>query len=196
MLIVNDRMPPAGHDPAYILEQLTAFANTCSPACVLLDFQRPGNPETTAVAKAVAGALPCPVGVSEMYARELPCPIFLPTPPPDCPLEQWLQPWAGREVWLEAALEQLDITVTEAGSQVMALPLTDVPEKCFQEIALHCRYRMQVDEQRAVFHLYRTKEDLTLLLQEAQALGVTRAVGLYQQLGDFTPVCTQDDRGV
>lgn len=188
MLIINDRTPPAGHDPAHICEQLSAFAGICRPGCVLLDFQRPGNPETAAIAKAVAAALPCPVSVSEAYVGELSCPVFLSAPPPDCPLGQWLQPWDGREIWLEAALEQLDIAVTGAGSQVTALPLTDVPEDCFPEKALHCRYRVQLEEQRAVFHLYRTKEDLSALLQQAQGLGVTRAVGLYQQLGDFTPV--------
>ena len=47
---------------------------------------------------------------------------------------------------------------------------------------LHCHYQIHTDADSARFTLFRTPEDLDELLIEGEALGVTRAVGLYQEL--------------
>lgn len=185
MVILNDRIPVCGHDPDFIVEQVKELVLRLKPDCLLLDFQRPGEPQTARIAAALAALPDCPVGVSEVYAPELCCPVFLPPPPLDIPLADYLLPWRGRELWLEAAIECAAITVTEEGSRYEALPFSPPPENAFHEPKLHCHYSTQVGEDAVTFRLYRTYEDLLALLQEAEALGVTRTAGLYQQLGDF-----------
>ena len=187
MVILNDRIPVHGHDPELILSQLHALTERLRPECILLDFQRPSDPRTARIAAALDGFSGCPLGVSELYAEPLGCPVFLPPPPPDCPPEKWFAPWQGRELWLEAALERTVVTLTEDGAHREALEYAAPPEGCFPAPGLFSRYRIRLTESTAQFHLYRTKEELSALLKKAGALGVTRAVGLYQQLGDYSP---------
>ena len=182
MLILNDRTPIHGHDPRRIIGQLSEVLETLKCESLLLDFQRPEVAETAALTREIVGALPCPVAVSEPYAHELTCPVFLPPVPPDTRLRDHLAPWQGREIWLEAALDGLVRTLTDAGSAAAPLPPGESPEGGRRDEALHCHYTIRLTEAQAAFTLYRTPEDLTALLEEAAAHDVTRAVGLYQEL--------------
>ena len=182
MLILNDRTPVLGHDPQLIAAQLTELAEQWQISSVLLDFQRPEQPRTAAIAGAVLDALTCPVGITEYYAKDLYCPVFLSPPPLHQPLEVYLAPWAGRELWLEAALDSEVITVTEAGSHCAAGYPPSSQYFPFTDERLHCRYHTQVSEEQIRFTLQRTPEDLAGLLQQAQELGIARAIGLYQEL--------------
>ena len=182
MLILNDRTPAQGHDPDMILHQLQELEASIHYKYILLDFQRPDSPENAAVAKALTAASCCPVGVSELYARELECPVFLPPAAPHVPLKEHLAPWQGREIWIEAALDVEVITVTEKGSVSSPLPPAEIPENSLEDPALHCHYRSKTFDDRIDFTLWRTRDDLTNLLREAESLGVTLAVGLWQEL--------------
>lgn len=182
MLILNDRTPICGHDPQLITNQLVELVQTFKCGCVLLDLQRGGVDETGALVKAIAESLPCPVGVSELYAEGVDCPVFLPPVPPDVPVGEYLRPWQGREVWLEAALDGAVITLTEDGSACAPLPLGRHPEGGHRDERLHCHYIINMEE-NARFTLFRIREDLDALLAEAEAFGTTRAVGLWQELG-------------
>lgn len=177
MVILNDRIPLAGHDPAYILDQLAQVK--CG--CILLDFQRPDVPETVALTQAIVEAETRPVGVSPFYCQGLNCPVFLPPVPPDTPLESYLAPWEGRELWLEAALDGMVWTVTEHGSRPGPLPR--IPDRGFRDDDLFCRCRVGIFDDRAEFSLWRTREDLDALLTAAASHGVTKAIGLWQELG-------------
>ena len=176
MVILNDRTPIHGHDPDTILQQLMALR----PSCLLLDFQRPGVDTVMELARILAKELPCPVGVSHIYGKELNCPVFLPPVPPDAALEEYLDPWLGREIWLETALEGITYTLTENGSTTS--PLLHPPQDGFPEESLHCHYKIGVNDNCAQIHLYRTPEDLENLLEKAKNHGITKAVGLYQEL--------------
>lgn len=182
MLIVNDRTPVCGHDSRLIVEQLAEAVDRLHPECILLDFQRPNYPETATIAKAIVSQLACPVGVAEGYADTLDCPVFLPPPPLDQPLKFHLQPWEHREIWLEAALDKTTITVTEDGSTFSSGVFSPDLDNSFREESLFCHYRVETTDTSAQFHLFRTREDLSSLLETAESLGVTRAVGLYQEL--------------
>lgn len=182
MVIVNDRTPINGHDPELILEQLTALLEQQRPSCFLLDFQRPGEAQTEAVAKCLTEQLPCPVGVTAYYAESLSCPIFLSPPPLHIPLSEYLTPWKGREIWLEAATDAETITVTAEGSRFTPAVIEKLEEPYFAETMLHCRYHTSLAQDAAVFTLLRDRQELTALLAEAEKLGVGQAVGLYQQL--------------
>ncbi len=178
MLVLDDSTPPEGHEPELILKQLSAQIWRYGCESLLLDFQRPGYGQLRKLARLLSEGLPCPVGVSELYAEGLNCPVFLPPVPPDKPLDVHLSPWKGREIWLEAALDGLTLTLTEKGCTTTPLP--DLPEQGQQDTSLHCHYTV---ESPGTFHLWRTRQDLEELLQEAETLGVTRAVGLWQELG-------------
>lgn len=184
LLILNDRTPIHGHDPERIAAQLTELIAQLKCHRVLLDLQRPGEAETIALVKKLANALPCPVGVSEPYAAGLNCPVFLPPVPPDTPVKAHLAPWEGREVWLEAALDSLYIHLTPDGASrsPAAGPLSGTSH---HDDTLHCHYHIHTAPDHAGFTLWRTPKDLEELLKEAEGLGVTVSVGLYQEMGSI-----------
>lgn len=183
LLILNDRTPVLGHDPALIAAQLSEAVGEWEADGVLLDFQRPDSSLTTKITESILAKLPCPVCVSEQYARELNCPVFLPPCPLNQPLSDYIGPWKGRELWLEAALDTQEITVTPTGSRISTdCPVWDSPF-IHQDLQLHCHYCIDTGGDQVRFVLRRTEEDLSALLQEAEALNISRAVGLYQELG-------------
>lgn len=181
LLIVNDRTPICGHDPGLILEQLATVITEQSVAAVLLDFQRPDLLETQSLAKYLLG-LPCPVVVSHLYARKLDCPVFVPPVAVNRKIQEHLAPWQGREIWLETALGGITIKLDTHGSVTDEYAIENAVPLPFSDFDLHCHYRIETGADTAVFHMQRTKEDLTQLLEECAQYGVTTAVGLYQEL--------------
>ena len=181
MLTLNDRTPICGHDPALIAEELTKVIERRHCSSLLLDFQRPDCEEIAILARALIDALPCPVGLSAGYAKGFSCPVFLPPVPLDTPLASYLAPWQGREIWLEAALDGLQITLTSQGCKFSPIPYPSFSDG-FMEETLYCHYQIQTGADFAEFTLYRTREDLNSLLEEAEILGVTSAIGLWQEL--------------
>ena len=185
LLIVDDITPPHGHDSARIAEQLTFCAEAFQCSGILLDFQRQNFPETEALAKHLAEALPCPTAVSESYAHDLDCPVFLPPISPSVALEDHFTPWQGREIWLEIGLWGELLTLTQQGCTVTPLPHPDPNCEGFNDQKLHCHYTIETKENSAGFTLWRNWEDIEKLLEEAETLGVTTAVGLFQELHGF-----------
>ena len=179
LLILNDRTPVHGHDAKRIRETLEEAVTQLSCCGLLLDFQRPDCPETEIIVKELL-TLPCPVCVSDLYARELDCPIFLPPVPLTVPVEEYLSPWQGREIWLEAATGCVSFTVTENGCSVS--PFQQKGDFPFRDERLHCHYRTELRDDSAIFHVSRSKADLVALLEESSSFGVAKAVGLWQEL--------------
>lgn len=175
MLIVDDSLPVAEHDPRQIAVQLKEAVEVLHCSRVLLDFQRPGIVRTAQIAKAVAQALPCPVGVSECYARGLNCPVFLPPLPLHMPLQDYIGAWQGRPVWLELMPDRMVYTVTKDGCSKSVFqgagpfPHSDEPA-C-------CRYRIEVSEDAIRFILTRGPAELEQLKHRAEA---ECFIGLYQ----------------
>ena len=181
LLILSDYTPLQGHDPELITEQLRRCVDAFGCRGLLLDLQREYDTGLAYLCRQLAAALPCPVAATPAYARELDCGVFLPPAAPSVPLAEQLAPWQGREIWLELALDGEIITLTEAGAEVTPLPRFAPPEDGFGEPALHCHYRIETTRDKALFTLWRTREDVAALLEEAEVLGVTTAVGLYQE---------------
>ena len=182
ILILNDRTPVHGHDPQRVAEALQQAAESLQCSGILLDFQRPGCGETEAIVQRVL-TLPCPVCVSHLYAKDLDCPIFLPPAPLLKTAEEYLAPWKKREVWLEAALNGCRVTVTETGSRAAPLMPGETADCPNCDMQLLCHYGVVFDQNKAVFTLKRTKNDLKNLMKEAEKRGVTRFLGLWQELG-------------
>ena len=181
LLLVDDSEPIRDHDPRLVLDQLAACAERLDCRGIVLDFQRPDREEAQALAELLTSALPCPVAVSESYAAPLTCPVFLSPVPPSAPPEACLAPWAGREVWLELALDAVEVTVTERGSTFLSLPSAPAAEPEFFDKDLICRYHCDILEDAVRFTLRRAAEDLEGYLAAAEKLGATQAVGLYQE---------------
>lgn len=185
MVIVDDMIPIESHDPNRICQELTDLVATFQLSGVLLDLQRPNVDESYGLCKVLSQALPCPVGVTEYYAEGLSCPVLISVPlrTDICAL---VKKWKGRELWLEAALEAQKITISKEGAQVAPWDIEDLPEPFHEDAALHCRYHWQARNSTAVFTVQRDFAALEHLVDAASKLGVTRAVGLYQQLHSFT----------
>ena len=181
LLILNDRVPLWGHDPGRITAQLDQAVETLDCSGLLLDFQQQDNMETKAMAEFLISSLPCPVAVSEICAEGLDCPVFLSPCPHHTHLKEHMAPWAGREVWLDLAVDAETISLTKDGCTVFPLPMGEIPEGGFCDEALHCHYRTEVGEDFARFTLWRTREDLRALAREAEELGVKSMVGLWQE---------------
>lgn len=181
LLILDDSSPLDGHDPQLVCQQMKEIVAQWECAGVLLDFQRENQEGEKEMAAAIVSALPCPVAVSALYAQGLTCPVFLPPTAVSAPLEEALAPWKGRECWLELALNGECITVTQTGATVS--DLAQFPTDGFPEERLHCHYSLNLGENQAKWALWRTREDIVSLMEEAEEFGVTTAVGLWQELG-------------
>lgn len=187
LLILNDRTPWWNHDPGLIGEQLAECIDQLSCHGLLLDFQRPGISEVAELVSLLCTGLPCPVAVTEAYCTNLSCPVFLPPVPLQQTVEEYLAPWQGREVWLELALDCEAVTLTTEGAATTPLSRWAYPAEGYSDRNLHCYYHIEPREDRAVFTLRRTREDLDGLLEDAANCGVTTAVGLWQELNSAIP---------
>lgn len=187
LLILDDSIPMQGHDPQRIAEELGACMQHLQCVGLLLDFQRAGEDQTKGLAEYLCKALPFPIIVSDTYAEGLEGGVFVSPTPPDEALASRLSPWKGREIWLDTTTEGLEILLTEHGAKFTSLPSWGCPAGGFEEKHLHCHYRVSLAENSAVFTLWRTAADVEAQLSEAEALGVTATVGLYQEFGSPLP---------
>ena len=183
ILILDDRMDCRSHSAGLAAEQLQRAMERLKCESVLLDFQRPPEPESTAMVQTIIQELSCPVAVTEAFAEGLSCPVFLSPAPLHMPLAEHLSPWQGREIWLEAALCQEDIAVTKQGIDCMPQFPPDGLTEGFYDEELCCHYRTKTEKDRITFTLFDTRESLEKKLDLAHCLGVKRAVGLWQELG-------------
>ena len=187
LLILDDSTPIHDHAPERIASELSGCMEKFQCAGLLLDFQRPGEAQTRELTAHLCEALPSPVVVSDVYAEGLDCPVFLSPVAPDEAMASRLARWQGREVWLDTTMEGLEIVLTEKGAKSTPLPHQKYPDCGLEDRTLHCHYQISLKENSAVFTLWRTKSDISAQLEEAEALGVTAAVGLYQEFGSPPP---------
>lgn len=185
ILILNDRMQCSGHSADLIAGQLQETVDRFRCESVLLDFQRPPDPESEVMVRTITRSLSCPVAVTERFARDLSCPVFLSPAPLHVPLQQHLAPWQDREIWLEAALGQEEVILTGEGVRFVQQFPPDSLTDGFYDEALCCHYQTKVDENSIRFTLFDTHESLERKLDLARSLGVSRAVGLWQELGNL-----------
>ena len=180
ILLLDDSTPPCGHDAKITAEQLCQLTEQFSPVAILLDFQGERTTESTAMAEHLVHTLPCPVAVTEQYAKALGCSVFLSPLPANKALGEYLAPWNKQGVYLEIAPAAVQVTVTRSGSSAIPIPFAKgLP---LSDKRLLCHYRTESFPERAVFTLSRTKEDLAALVQQAKDMAVLGCIGLYQEL--------------
>ena len=179
LLLLDDSIPPAEHDARLVIDQLSQAAQRLGCAGIYLDFQRPGYPLLAQIA-AEASYLPCPAAVSKLYSSGSRLPVALPPPPLDVSLPSYFAPWQGQEVWLELAPDAKQLTLTRKGCEEG--PLEALPAQGFFDQKLCCHYSVRAEKDRAVFSLWRTPQDIHALSRQAESLGATHTLGLYQEL--------------
>ena len=181
LVMVTDLTPINGHDPDACAAQLIQLVKQFHIQGIVFDFQRPEQPDAASFLKAITAVLPCPCAISEPYAADASCPVFVSPPPLHASLEDHLKRWQEREIWLELAAYETKIILTEAGSEVLTLPSGVHEGTCHEDRELHCHYSITLSDKDAHFQLWRTATDLDLLLEEAEQYHVTNAIGLYQE---------------
>lgn len=186
LLMLDDAAPVSGHDPALVEEQLREAVDRLSCVGIFLDFQRPQQEETAAMAWELCQRLPGLVTVSASYARGLSCPVCLPPVPCSVLLPEYLTPWKGREIWLEGALTKEVWEITPEGAFCREVFGEAPPAQGFRDEDLHCHYRISEEENCLLFTLWRSREDLESLKAEAESNGVTAMAGLWQDLGSLS----------
>lgn len=180
LLLVTDQLPPKEHSPELVAEQLNQLIGDFQISGVVLDFQKPYAEETARMAEEIQSHIPCPTAVTAPYAKSGNSILFLPPVPPELPATEHLSTYSGREIWLEVENTGEELTLTEQGCtrQPLFQPLQG---QIFTDKQSLCHYTIRTEQDRAVFSLYRTREDLQCLLEDANKLGVTKAIGLYQE---------------
>lgn len=174
LLILDDQTPFTDHDPRRIAAQLAQAAQGTEG--ILLDFQR--DWDAVPVIREILQAAPCPVAVTEKYAQGLDCGVFL-CPALNLPLAQGITSWADRDIWLDIPTGMQVFTVDKDGCGVGEICEPEGDFSYFDPDS-HCRYRIEKSEKEIRFSLYRPPEALGDILQEAETLGIKKAVGLYQ----------------
>lgn len=174
ILTVNDASPLPEKCPPEAIEILQQWVEQFRPSAVLMDMQRSGAaPE---VMKALSKGLPCPVAVSAPYADILPGPVLLPPIPLYRDPENFLAPWAGREIWLEISPLGQVVRLTKTGRDIRFAPVSPVQK----EFPGPCsRYTIRKGPDSIEFRFWRTKEDTAALFATAEKHGVTKLFGLY-----------------
>ena len=183
MLILNDNFPCQGHSPSLAVHQIQEAVSQLRCESLLLDFQRPPDAESEQMVQALLSELPCPVALPPAYGGKWEGPVFLPPCPLHVPMEEYLESWKDREIWLEAALCQETISIRKDGPIFSVHFPPEGLEDGFFDERLNCRYTIDTAPEQISFTLFDTPESLPQKLEKAQRLGVARSVGLYQELG-------------
>lgn len=185
LLIINDLIPPNGHNKDVITKQLLQLLDYGRIQKVLLDFQRQKSEELAALTAQIIHTLPCPVGVTWQYADGNECPILVPPIDPLVASENELKKYNDRELWLELSYSPKTVRVTGKGA-VFSDGISSCASAEHQEASLHCHYKIALQSEAILFSLYRTTDDLLSLLNASQSHNVTCGIGLYQE---FFPKC-------
>ena len=182
LLILDDSTPLGSSTPAEICNILKTAHSRVPFDGLLLDFQRDYEKKYADLAGFLSENLPCPVAVSEAYGDSVKGPVLLSMPAPHQALPELIRPWRSRELWLELGMGPETAVVTETGT--VFSPFTGkLPDCPLHHKGLHCHYSIVTGENQICFTLVRTREDLQDLEAQAEALGITRTLGLYQELG-------------
>ncbi len=187
LLILNDRTPICGHDKTLIAKQLNQLCEDFGCRGILLDLQRPNDPQNRELVEALCHVFPGRIAVSHLYAKGLTCPVFLPPLPVGQTLNAHIAPWSGRELWLDLCGDAAQVTVKSEGSKWEAQLPYEPDGLPFYHDSLHCSYRIAVQQDRAEFFLCRSAAHLPRLMEEGKSLGITCFMGLYQELKEIAP---------
>lgn len=180
VLLLDDSTPFQNHRIQYILQQLQEIIDALQIRAVILDLQRPNVPGVHALTELLQKELPCPVAAPPGYTPAH-APVFLPPCPLYRPLKKHLQPYLGREIWLDAAPLPVQLVLTSKGCGAGGPSAGALARTPHREQALHCHYGITLENDRAIFTFTRNSQELQDWFREAEQLGVHAVIGLYQE---------------
>ncbi len=184
MLILNDRIPPHRHNRKSIAEQMNQVIEENQCAFVLLDFQQKFNSETQEIAAYLTSNLSVPTGVSETYAADLDCAVFLNALPLRTPISKAVSMWKGRKLWLEIATDSEDVYISQDKSIIKHCDKV-ITDEHYKSTELHCKYTIEAEADTANITIQRDFNNLSELMLDASQSGVELFIGLYQQLATY-----------
>ena len=185
IISIDDSTPIVNHNLSAVSRQINDLVEKFQPCGILLDLQRPDNPYAPDMIEAIIHAASCPVAVSHIYAKDHNCAVFLPPLPFRMSVSEYLQPWIGKEIWLEVGSDKEIAIITEKG--LCTERVYSIPDNCnhFREPSLLCHYSTHIKPDHIALYFHRTAQDLEELQAQATELGVTKFLGLWQQLRQF-----------
>lgn len=176
LLILDDRTAPCPEALDAIPAFLSPILQQLAPAGFVLDFQHPNLSVQQELSESLIKSLPCPVIVSDLYARSLSCPVFVSAPSPHLSLSEYLSPWKGREIWLEEACDEVMLTLTDEGCS-LSHPRKLPEGSWFSQDSI--RYLSRIFPHKAEFYITRGEEQLEIYRSQAKSLGVQSTIGLF-----------------
>lgn len=182
MVILNDRIPFLHHDCRLIASQLASLP--CES--LLLDLQNTEPEQAKELITSVLSVVSVPVAVSEQYAVDCPCAVFLSTVDADRDPLASLNAWSGRDIWLDMSPGCVCYRIDSHGSR-------RTREKIFPDSPIHadpnlpCHYGITLTEAEAIFYIYRTWEDIARIMDQGKKMGISRCIGLHQEWQRFIP---------
>ena len=177
LVILDDSVPLDNHDPEKIIAQLCQIP---SMSGLLLDFQRPAHREIYALIDKLFHGLPCPVAVTECCARGTDCPVFL-SSPLNIPLEAAVCAWQGRALWLDIPFGSQRLPLTKDGCHTESITPAGQVQLPLWDEHLQCSYQIEIQPDRVHFTLHRAAGAVAAILEQADALGIQKAVSLRQE---------------
>ena len=181
VLILDDSNPFTVHQGTLIVEQLLEYQKTCPIKALVLDFQYQNDRNLRILADLLRAKLPYPVIAPPEYAGA-DSPVLLPPCPLQLPLAEHIAPYQNRQIWLEIALNGLNVTVTSSGCIQEPFEYGRDGAYPHWDPRLLCHYKISKTPESITFQMQRTRSGLTRLMTEAEDLGVCHAIGLWQEL--------------
>lgn len=181
LLILDDSIPFHQHHPQAILQQLENTISKLQIQGIVLDFQRSVTLELRDLTQLLQNRLACPVAAPPAYSNTT-SPLFLPPVPLHQTPQKYLSPYHDREIWLETALDTSFVHIHMNGCHIEPEPHGTTYELPRQSPHFFAHYRVSCHPEKVVLQLQRTRQDLAQLSEEVSHLGVTRLIGLWQEL--------------
>lgn len=193
LLILDDQIPWQHHDAQRICQELLQAVADLACSGILLDFEREPCPQTSSLCALLSTYCQqhsIPLGMPPAYGWTLPVALFLP-PLPCWPGPQTvLQPFSGRELWLDAAESGC---VAEIGSKSVQISPADAAtlqaqaegHAVFWHGGLCCQYYSSQMGDRIRVALYDTRQTMEQKLNLCAKLGVSVAVMPWAKSGLF-----------
>lgn len=184
LLILDDRIPWQNHDAQRICQELLQAVANLACSGILLDLEREPCPQTQSFC-----ALLCtccqqhsiPLAMPPAYGLSLPTALFLPPLPCWPGPEAVLQPFSGRELWLDAAESGCVAEIGRTSVQISpadpaALQAQAEGQAVFWHDGLCCRYYSSRMGEQIRVALYDTRQTMAQKLDICAKLGVSVAV--------------------
>lgn len=184
LFMLDDQIPWQNHDAERICQELLQAVAELACSGILLDFEREPCQQTQAFCTLLCTycrQYSIPLGMPPSYGLKLPAALFLPPLPCWPGPETVLQPFSGRELWLDAAESGCVAEIGRKSVQFFSedpivLQAQAEGHAVFWHGGLCCQYYSNQINDRIRIALYDTRQTMEQKLDACAKLGVTVAV--------------------